>query len=1280
MDEFRLEKLNSSNYSAWSIRVRAALVQKGCWSTIDPGCPSEKPTEAWKSQDQKALTYLFLVVEDEYLDDIAELTSAREAWNVLKERHTKYGLLHTLQLLRELFSARKGTEPVAEYVGKLTDLHRKVTAGGHGFADREFALIILMGLPQQYDSLILNLERDEMNLTTAMVKSRLAVEEKRLERSEAETSSATTLKALKTQEKKYWHQPNADNMKIEGRRDTKCFACGGWGHIAKNCRRKGERPHTAKRTIEEHRALLVNQQNKTQWYLDSGATEHMCSDKTLFKKIRPKTTSVIVANAERLSVQGIGDVMLKPSEERDDREGILLSDTLYIPGLEGNLLSVGRIEEKGMTVSFVDGKAIVRKGKEEILTAHREGRLYVVSQRQHRANIVSDHEELMHRRLGHPHNYATKDLCQICVQAKMKRRSYPGKTEHRATEVLEIIHSDVVGKITPTSRGGSNYFITFTDDYSRHSTVYMMKTKDEALSKFQHYQRMCEKLHNRSIKILRSDNGGEYINSQFNKYLLDHGIQRQLTVPESPQQNGVAERKNQTIMNTARCLMIESGIDQDLWAEAVSTATYLRNRCPSIAIDGSTPQEMWSGEQNLKNLRVFGCRAWAHIRAQSTTSKLEARANEYVMVGYPEGVKGYKLYDRKTKRFFISRDVIFEEKIFPFKSVTNYIDTNGKQEDELSQIRLTFREPEPKTSEMDDPTSYDEETDDEPSNGSGEDDPVTVEDDPINPLSPKTQEETSNAIRERRNVRLPKRLEDHIIYMTKESAEVPVTVREALESDEANEWRNAMEEEMENMTRAEAWKLTTKPPGAKVISSKWVFARKPSEEGSGTKYKARLVARGFMQNTGQPIEETETYAPVIRLKSIRMLLAIAAEKGFEIHQMDIKAAYLHGTLEDEVYMTQPEGYVLPGRENLVCRLQKSIYGLKQSGKIWNDCLNKVLVGLGLKGATADPCIYYNHERNVIVGVYVDDLLITGDLEGIRNLKREIMNNFNAKDLGNAKRILAMNIKQETDGSYTLDQTDYAEEILDTFGMQNAKSASTPLDPTLQFPKGEEGHQENATQYRRAIGSLLYLSNGTRPDLAYAVSYMAQFCEGPSEQHWRGVKHIMRYLRGTKELKLRYRKTHKGMEIFSDADWASDPSDRRSYSGYVAMLGGAPVSWCSQKQKSVALSSTEAEYVAMCLTAKEVIWMQSLMNEVKPGMLEETQQIRADNQAAIFLAVTRSTSERSKHIAIKHFFLRELVAERRIAFSHISGSDNPADLFTKRVKKQVLLKLRNQLIN
>lgn len=720
LDEFRIAKLTADNYHTWSIRTKAALVQKGCWEAVVPGYSYAEMTEDQRKSNNKALTILFLVVEDSYLDDIGTCLSAKDAWDILREIHTKYGLLHVLQLLRDFVNVKKKyDEPMKEYLSRLTDLHRKLSNGGYGFTDKELALVMLLGLPETYEPLILKLEQDEATLTTKEVKARLLVEEKRKQRREEEQMTETVCepKALVTKDKPMLrHDKTMEGNRPEQRvryreggrkvfpkegnagtkRRVRCFACGRLGHIARDCEaddcEENYRPsfrdgasHARKATHTALSAKIGGSTRNSVWYLDSGATEHMTSDKTKFVEFHPCTSTVEAADGEVMQALGKGEVKFQLQGEYGGNF-VTLKEVLYVPALDGNLLSVGRIEERGFRVIFSNGRGEVWKnGEDRILSAVRTGRLYIAEEVGPSSRLAIESNDgdalLWHRRLGHLHQDAVHLLCgetsctkaercSTCVQGKLRRSSFPKSSiASRAEAPLQLIHSDV-GKVTPRSKGGSNYFVTFVDDYSRYVVVYPMKTKAEVLEKFDRYRRMVENQHGTTVQVLRSDNGGEYVGKEFQQYLIKHGIRRQLTVPGTPQQNGVAERINQTLLDMTRCVLIESGVPKTLWADAITTAAHIRNRCPSKAIASKIPEELWLGKKTrVDHLRVYGCRAWSVQQTRYRRTKLDPKATECVLVGYPEGVKGYKLWDRKTDKFFLSRNVVFDENISPCKTL-----------------------------------------------------------------------------------------------------------------------------------------------------------------------------------------------------------------------------------------------------------------------------------------------------------------------------------------------------------------------------------------------------------------------------------------------------------------------------------------------------------------------------------------------------------------------------------------------------------------------------------
>jgi hypothetical protein len=492
----------------------------------------------------------------------------------------------------------------------------------------------------------------------------------------------------------------------------------------------------------------------------------------------------------------------------------------------------------------------------------------------------------------------------------------------------------------------------------------------------------------------------------------------------------------------------------------------------------------------------------------------------------------------------------------------------------------------------------------------------------------------------------------------------PTSVFEALSGEEKDLWEKAMKEEYLSFKENDAWTLVDLPKGAKPVKSKWVFKIKRDSNGDISKYKARLVAKGFTQKYG--IDYTETFSPVVRTSTLRMLMAIATELDLDIHHLDFSTAFLNGELKETVYMQQPEHFVVPGREDKVCLLKRSIYGLKQSSRMWNEKINQVLTSLNFKRLSSEPCVYHRNDSSkiCIIALYVDDLYLfcSNETEKLHLIER-LMSTFKMKDLGPAQHILGMRMKRGID-CLRLDQSVYIQNILEKFQMTDCKPVQTPLEVGVFLEKEKSGCDE-AYPYQALIGSLMYLAVNCRPDIAHAVSYLSQFncCYGST--HWKAVKRVLRYLKGTIDLAIEYKKTGSlDVEAYVDADWANDKEDRRSYTGFIFKLAGGPISWESRKQRTVALSSTEAEYMALSDGAKEAMFLKNILLELfgkKDAIV-----IYNDNQSAQKLSVNHMLNRRTKHIDIRNHFIRDAVTKGDIILKYQPTDEMPADILTKGV--------------
>ena len=430
--------------------------------------------------------------------------------------------------------------------------------------------------------------------------------------------------------------------------------------------------------------------------------------------------------------------------------------------------------------------------------------------------------------------------------------------------MLELVHSDVCGKMREKSLGGGEYFLTFTDDRSRYTWVYILKTKDQVFDCFLTWKALVEKQCKRKLRTLRTDNGGEYTSSKFESYLKDEGIRHERTVPKTPQQNGVAERLNRTLVESARSMLLDANLTKRYWAEAVSTAVYLKNRCPTRAVQGVTPFEIWHGKKpGVDHLRVFGCDAYSHI-PKDERGKFDTKARKCILFGYGEVTKGYRLYDVEEKKVLYSRDVKFNEGAKNCRHESQTVST-----DDYKLIVDLSNEAEHETAQD------------------------VADEQPIQDEIPR------RSIRQRSQPNYYGREQSHL-------TETPTNFHDANASQDKAKWKIAMETEMKSLKENEVWDLVKIPPGRKTVGSKWVYKKKTGAYGSVQRYKARLVVQGYTQKYGTDYDET--FCPVVRQESLRLLIALSVQDGLKLHQVDVATAFLNGTLEEEVYMMQPEGF------------------------------------------------------------------------------------------------------------------------------------------------------------------------------------------------------------------------------------------------------------------------------------------------------------------------------------------------------------------------------------
>jgi hypothetical protein len=641
--------------------------------------------------------------------------------------------------------------------------------------------------------------------------------------------------------------------KSPGKFGRVCWRCGKEGHYKKQCRSKVEKKKgseesssTEEKTSKEEGGDVYLASSSTHadheaWLIDSGASFHMTPHREWFCEYEKYDGgNVFLGNDSTTRIIGKGRVKLRLIDGRIRT----LPGVLHIPGMARNLISVSKMEDAGVRTIFEKGTCRMVRGAMVLMRGVRFGTLYKllgstisdecnssivpdIEVEEERTPTVSGEKAMLwHQRLGHIGEKGLRllhgkgmvegmsncsldfDFCEHCLYGKQNRVRFPSGAT-RAEGILHLVHSDVFGPVSVPSLGKSIYYVSFIDDFSRKTWIYFLRKKSEVFDRFKEFKALVENQTEKQIKVLRTDNGGEFCGNEFEEFCKKCGIARQKTTPYTPQQNGVAERMNRTLMEKARCMLSGAGIGQEFWAEAVGTACYLVNRSPSSALGDKTPQEVWTGkEPSLTHLKVFGCDAYVHVPKENR-SKLDKKAEKCIFIGYKDGLKGYKLWNPETKKVVYSRDVVFRE----MKDVVKQEVLPSKEEPEKIEFDL-------KDDEADSTEEHESE-----------------EEDPHTPVLRRSDRER----------RLPERYSppdfrsNFALSITDDD---PRTVREAVDSEDGNLWKRAMEEEMASLDKNEAWDLVELPTGRKPIGSKWVFKKKLNAEGKVEKYKARLVAKG----------------------------------------------------------------------------------------------------------------------------------------------------------------------------------------------------------------------------------------------------------------------------------------------------------------------------------------------------------------------------------------------------------------------------------------------------
>ncbi|CAL9011462.1 unnamed protein product, partial [Prunus brigantina] len=741
------------------------------------------------------------------------------------------------------------------------------------------------------------------------------------------------------------------------------------------------------------------------------------------------------------------------------------------------------------------------------------------------------------------------------------------------TRPLELIHMDLIGPIQTISLGGKKYILVVVDDYSRFTWVAFLKDKGET---FIHFKSIVNKIQNEkertvnSLSRMRSDHGTEFDNSSFIEYCDELGIRHEFSSPITPQQNGVVERKNRVLIEMARVMLSGKSLPKFFWAEAVNTSCYVINRVYTRPNSDKTPYELWKAKKpNLKYFRVFGSLCYI-LRDREHLAKFDSKSDEGIFLGYSLNSRAFRVFNNRTKTMMESSNVVIDDSLDKSDKVCVNLDVFYKEKGTPESV-VTEQIP----SKDEDPFSS-----------------VSVHTEPVEPSpAPWVQRNHPN---------------DVIL---------------------------AMQEELNQFKRHDVWDLVERPRGVNVIGTKWIFKNKSNDEGKVVRNKARLVAQGYSQVEG--IDFEETYAPVARLESIRLLLAVSCYMNFKLYQMDVKTAFLNGIINEEVYCEQPKGFEDIDHSDHVYKLKKALYGLKQAPRAWYERLSSFLLSEGFIRGSADKTLFVKTclSDRIIAQVYVDDIVFGATSEKLIHEFTKLMESeFEMSMVGELTYFLGLQVNQSDDGIFIC-QSKYAKDLVKKFGLDTSKKARTPMCSKVKICADLDGDSVDQKSYRSMIGSLLYLTP-SRPDIAFNVGICARFQANPKESHHKAVKRIIKYVNSTTDFGLWYSKQDNTALLgYCDSDYAGCVDDRKSTSGGCFFVGQNLVSWLSKKQTSVALSSTESEYIAAGNCCTQLIWMKQMLRDY--GIIEDTFIVYCDNISALCLAKNPIQHTRTKHIDIRH---------------------------------------------
>ena len=891
---------------------------------------------------------------------------------------------------------------------------------------------------------------------------------------------------------------------------------------------------------------------------------------------------------------------------------------------------------------------------------------------------------------GNPHRRC--DECTLCKATEKDIRKITAAPPRVAESSMDCWCADLMGPFSTVEEGerlvlpsyqGYRYALVIVDEYSRYTMVTPLMEKSDASDAVIQWITQMTVRTGKPLKRFHCDNGSEFDNKTLKGYFGQHGIELTTTTPGTSEHNGIAEATNKKLETGARCMNHHAHASPVMWADTVIHAALIHNHLCQPAIGDNIPDHRFHGSTqsafDLTKLHVFGCDAFVYI-PQDQRGKFDARAEPAVYIGWSRRHNAHRLILLSTREEKISRSVTFREDSFQHvKELTPHLVRRaealaGHTSDEEKQWPLDRVENHRWHNDEWQYLVY----------WKGWRFPTWQS-------AKKLLEDAPAAVKDyhyRTGTELT------FANATVVDYKEPNQYRDAMKHPDREKWEEAIQQELSSHTKQGTWRPTRLPPGRKAIGCRWVFKAKRNDCNEIIRHKARLVVQGFSQQEG--IDFTETYAPTVQYRSIKLLLAIAAQDDLEIKQIDFDTAFLNAELQEDIYMKIPEGYDASSLPiGTVLKLIKALYGLRQAPREWWLKLNSTLESLGYQSIDIDLGLYMKvvDGHRIYLTVYVDDTLAIYP-KAVEHIwladKEAIGKEYPIKDMDDVEWVLNMSVTRDRKNrTITLSQHSYVELLLADQLMEQCKPVSTPFlyDDLTVSPRGHEAkylNREDHSTYRSIVGSLLYASIVTRIDIAYIVNVLCRYSNQPYDYHLAAARRVLKYLNGRENLALQFvsssdtsSETPYKISIYADSDWGGERADRISVAGWIVTLNDRPINWRSTKQSTVALSSTEGELYAIGEAVREALSLRQWFAHYTG--YTPCIEICEDNNGAMLISDHPTSHNRTKHIDIKHFFVRNHVRDKNVKFRYVPTQDQLADILTKATSPVVFNRLRERLL-